>query len=68
MVFYIANYDYQQKRLKLKNQVVAEMAEAIRFSLLSPTITYSDSIVSTIEENSKAIVKYAYTVHIMRMK
>lgn len=50
------------KRLKLRNAVVAEMVEAIRYLLLQTSGIPSQTLATTIENNIKTIIKYSRNV------
>lgn len=50
-----------QKRLKLQNQVIAELVEALRVSTLSHSRHYSDTLTNTLEENRRIITRLAFT-------
>ena len=48
--------------MKLHNSVVTELEEALRYSLIQMADSYSDTLVSTIEDNARTIVRYASNV------
>ena len=58
----ISNDEIRPKRLKLRNAVVAEMVEAIRYLLLQTSEIPSQTIATTIENNIKTIIKYSRDV------
>ena len=58
----ISSDEVRSKRLKLRNAVVAEMVEAIRYLLVQTSGIPSQTIATTIENNFKTIIKYSRNV------
>ena len=50
------------KRLKLRNAVLAEMEEAIRYSLLHVTNSPSNSLMDTLYEDISTVIRYSNNV------
>lgn len=49
----------------MHNSVVTELEEALRYSLIRMDDSYSDSLVSTIEDNARTVVRYASSVPLL---
>ena len=58
----ISTDETRPKRLKLRNAVVAEMVEAMRYLLLQTSELPSQTLATTIENNIRTIIKYSRNV------